>query len=157
MFFIMLSSWTSSFIFRGWVASYWDAESVRSAFEQSGGLTATKVRSYTPNRDNQFWGAFHDDSKESVLQTTLCQEDLSLVACKKGDYYGSGAIILQSNMFLFGTLEDVKWAMPKKKEPRGAISAGRHFKPLIKAFIGKRHPTNNPLGYKSEKTLSLIL
>jgi hypothetical protein len=31
-------------------ASYWDAESVRSAFEQSGGLTATKVGSCTPNR-----------------------------------------------------------------------------------------------------------
>jgi hypothetical protein len=137
-------------------ASYWDAESVRSAFEQSGGLTATKVRSYTPNRDNRFWGGFRDASKESVLRTTLNQQDLSLVARKHSDY-GSGAIILQSNMFLFRRLEDSKRAMPKKKEPRGAASAVTYFEPLLRAFIGKRHPADNPLGYKNAKTLSLVL
>jgi hypothetical protein len=91
-----------------------------------------------------------------VLRTSLRQQDLSLVAPKHSDY-GSGAIILQANMFLFGTLEDVKRAMPKKKEPQGTIPAVRYFEPLFKAFIGKRHQTNNPLGYKNEKTLSMVI
>jgi hypothetical protein len=60
-------------------------------------------------------------------------------------------------MFLFGTLKDVKRAIPKKKEPRGKISVVRYFEPLIKAFVGKRHRTTNPFGYKNEKTLALEL
>ena len=49
-----------------------------------------------------------------MLRTSLRQQDLSLVALKHSDY-GSGAIILPANMFLFGTLEDVKMGDAKEE------------------------------------------
>jgi hypothetical protein len=83
-------------------ASYWDSDSSKEIFEQSGGLTsATVVHTFAPHRETRFWGKLGKSaSLESVFRTTLNPLDLSLTARKHSEY-GAGIQIKQFYMFSF--------------------------------------------------------
>jgi hypothetical protein len=73
--------------------------SILEAFEKSGGLSATVMKSFMPDRANQIWGELRV-SKESVLETRLDVQDMSLTAFKHSGF-GKGFWIAADNMILY--------------------------------------------------------
>lgn len=117
-------------------ASYWDAESVFEAFQQSSGLTATSsICTYVPDRSNRFYGKLRDASTESILMTTLNHQDMSLIARQHSDY-GSGKVIKHTNIFIFPNDKDAKQKIPAKKAPQGAVAFSRDIGSLVLEFYG---------------------
>jgi hypothetical protein len=87
-------------------ASYGNAETVKTAFKKSGGLMATTLHVYNPNRSNRFCGK-PKVSIESVLGTILDRQDMSLTACKQSSYR-TGFKIAASKTFIFKKIADYK-------------------------------------------------
>ena len=100
-------------------ASYDNAATVKTAFEKSGGLTATTLHVYNPDRSNCFWGK-SKVSIESVLGTILDRQDMSLTACKHSSY-GTGFKIAASGTFIFKKIVDYKRGLPVRAMPRGSV------------------------------------
>jgi hypothetical protein len=118
-------------------ASYFNAETFKETFESSGGLTATTLQVWEPYRSNRFWGR-SIVSLESVLETILDSQDLSLTA-RKHSLYGSGFKIKKSEMLIFLTKDDYKRKLPVKRRPKGLVETSTDFGGLVAEFCGWKH------------------
>jgi hypothetical protein len=118
-------------------ASYDNAETVKTAFEKSGGLTATTLHVYNPDRSNRFWGK-PKVSIESVLGTILDRQDMSLTA-RKHSSYGTGFKIAASETFIFKKIADYKRGLPVRAMPRGSVPVFRDIESLVLDFCGGSH------------------
>jgi hypothetical protein len=87
--------------------------SILEAFEKSGGLTVTVMKAFMPDRTNRIWGKLRV-SKESVLETRLDVQDMSLSAYKHSDF-GKGFRISADDMILYDNEVDRKKPIPKVK------------------------------------------
>jgi hypothetical protein len=81
-------------------SSYWNAETYKGAFEDSGGLTATNLYVVAPDRKKRMFGNMRGVSMESVLRTVLDPQDMSLQAYQHSDY-GPGFKIAQQRTCSF--------------------------------------------------------
>jgi hypothetical protein len=107
--------------------------------EKSGGLTATVRKAFMPDRANRIWGKLRL-SKESVLETRLNVQDMSLMAFKHSDF-GKGFRISADDMILYDNKIDRKKAIPKTKRPSGAVDHTRNLGAYILDFVS---PTSEP-------------
>ena len=115
--------------------SYDDAPTVKTAFEMSGGLTATTVHVYEPDRSNRFWGKSRV-SLESVLGTILDPQDMSLTA-RKHNGFGSGFKVKALERLIFKENADYKHALPVRAMPRGVVSVFRNIGMMTTDFLGE--------------------
>jgi hypothetical protein len=113
--------------------SYYDADSFKKAFEMSGGLTATTLHTFDPDRSNRVWGKLRV-SKESVLETILDEQDMSLMAFKHSGY-ATGFKMSQDGMFVFHQKKEQQKKLPAIERPKGAAETTRDFGSLINQFI----------------------
>jgi hypothetical protein len=116
-------------------ASYFDMASVKESFEKSGGLTATTLKTFMPDRTNRVYGKLRV-SKESVLETRLDDVGgMSLTAFKHSGY-GKGFRIEAADMYIFEKQKDQQRPLPKTKAPSGSIPLSRDIGSSILDFIG---------------------
>jgi hypothetical protein len=115
--------------------------SILEAFEKSGGLTATVMKAFMPDRANRIWGKLRV-SKESVLETRLNVQDMSLTAYKHSDF-GKGFQISADDMILYDNEIDRKKPIPKVKRPSGAVDHTRNLGAYILDFISPSEPVRS--------------
>jgi hypothetical protein len=115
--------------------------SILEAFEKSGGLTATVMKAFMPDRANRFWGKLRL-SKESVLETRLDVQDMSLTAFKHSDF-GKGFRIEAYDMIVYDNEADRKKAIPKTKRSSGAVNYTRNLGAYILDFVSPSEPARS--------------
>jgi hypothetical protein len=85
--------------------SYYDAPTILNAIEHSTGLTATKVRTFLPDRSNQVTGDIASIRFESVLLTLLdpnrSEHESSAVRAFHHSGYGQGQLLNLSKRSIF--------------------------------------------------------
>lgn len=139
--FAKLGQVLSSAVDRG--ASYEKAKEIADAFEKSGGLNATELHTYMPDRTNRLYAKCRD-SFESVLYTKLLTSDLSLQCFKHSDI-GTGFRIKQSAMYIFDNATDQKRVLPKTRGPAGALVMTRDIGARILEYFGDQHQSETYL------------
>jgi hypothetical protein len=103
---------------------------MKTTFEKSGGLTATTLHVYNPNKPKV--------SIESVLGTILDRQDMSLTA-RKHSSYGTGFKIAASETFIFKKIADYERGLPVRAMSRGSVPVFRDIGLLVLDFCGGSH------------------
>jgi hypothetical protein len=105
------------------------------------------MKAFMPDRTNRIWGKLRV-SKESVLETRLDVQDMSLTAYKHSGF-GTGFRIAADDMVLYDNEVDRKKPIPKVKRPSGAVDFTRNLGAYILDFVSPSEPSRSQVKRKN--------